>query len=165
MVKQSLSHRVVDDQMPESRFTAAERSDLMTLGENIVSAPGEVIRFVDEVLMRGPHPDTVLSEVVRKYSDSIVSIEDHESILRDIEEEHLTEEEQKQADEDYQRELAAEHARQLSTPSGNSSNLVVNVSGNPNLFQPTAIPSVASVELPLRQQFDNEANATEFNPI
>ena len=110
-MKQSLSHRVVDDQMPQSRFTAAERNDLMTLGENIVSAPGEVIRFVDEVLLRGSHPDIVLSEVVRRQSENIISIEDHESILQDVKEEHLTEEEQRQADEDYQQELAAEQNR------------------------------------------------------
>lgn len=148
--------------MPESRFTAAERNDLMTLGENIVSAPGEVIRFVDEVLLREPHPDTVLSEVVRQYSDSIVSIEDHESILRDVEEEHLTEEEQKQADEDYQRELAAEHARLLHTPAASSANLVVRLPGSTPL-QPAVAPSA---ELQLRQQLDSSrASMTLFPPI
>ena len=154
--------------MPESRFTAAERNDLMTLGDNIVSAPGEVLRFVDEVLLRGPYPDTVLSEVVRRCSESIVSIEDHESILRDVEEEHLTEEEQRQADEDYQRELAEEHARLTNIPPESGVTSTAKFSAAKHLSgiaKSLQLADISSVEMQVRQSADSMSSVIHFAPI
>jgi hypothetical protein len=112
VVKQSLSNRVVDDQMPESHYTAAESRNFMTFDESCPTGETvDVLKYVEDVVLSGSHPDKVLAKLLRHRPSMIVSIEDHDSILKDVEEAHLSEEERRQADEDFNRELAADQNR------------------------------------------------------
>lgn len=95
----ALAARVVDAQMPENQFTAAEQSELFTFDEG-----GETeINKAIEVLNMGTR-DEVLIQLVKRL-EMIVSIEDQGSLLEDKIDEHLNEQEEKDALAEYEKEI------------------------------------------------------------
>jgi hypothetical protein len=97
--KQSLAARVVDAQMPDNHFNEEE---LLSFEDTDTA---EDLARAEQVLRKGVE-DTVLSEFVRHFgADLLTSIEDHGGLLEDKEDEHLTAEEQQQAEEELQLEM------------------------------------------------------------
>ena len=94
VTKQSLSARVVDEQQIERHFTMNELAELYTFKDE----PKE-----DQPTIKVPQ-DKLLAELVLKHKDIIWKIHDHDSLLENQVDEHLTEEERKAAWEEYENE-------------------------------------------------------------
>jgi hypothetical protein len=108
VTKLSLSARVVDAQMPENQFTQAETSSLLTFEEDDRDSLEKVI----ETLNRGSR-DAVLASVFEQFTRGdqkwITSIEDQGSLLEDKPDEHLNEDEEKQAELEYELESKGQY--------------------------------------------------------
>lgn len=104
--KQALSNRVVDDQMPHSKYSSKEKSSLM-VQEDSQDAEFDDLdeHYVNDVILGGEVPDLVLADYFKANKADIVSIEDHLTSLRDVEDEHLNAEEQEEAEAEYQQEI------------------------------------------------------------
>merc|ERR1712088_484071 len=94
VTKQSLSARVVDEQQIERHFTMNELVELYT--------------YQDEAQETRPEPlvpkDKLLAEIILKHKNLIWKIHDHDSLLENQVDEHLTEEQRKEAWEEYEDE-------------------------------------------------------------
>ncbi|XP_064481537.1 transcriptional regulator ATRX homolog isoform X2 [Ornithodoros turicata] len=94
VTKQSLSCRVIDEQQIERHFNAADLQELYT--------------FDPESKSNRPTPmvpkDRLLAELLIRGKEWIVSYHEHDSLLQNITEEDLTEEERKTAWEEYNAE-------------------------------------------------------------
>merc|ERR1712241_1587533 len=94
VTKQSLSARVVDEHQIESHFTMNELTELYTYKEESKE---------DKPTIKVPQ-DKLLAELVLKHKDNIWKIHDHDSLLENQVDEHLTEEERKAAWEEFENE-------------------------------------------------------------
>merc|ERR1719211_301024 len=94
VTKQSLSARVVDEQQIERHFTMNELVELYT--------------YQDEAQETRPEPlvpkDKLLAEIILKHKNLIWKIHDHDSLLENQVDEHLTEEQRKEAWEEFENE-------------------------------------------------------------
>ena len=94
--KQALAARVVDNQMPENMFTRKEQADLFKFDDE---ADAEVMDMVlDEVLNNGTK-DTVLHAYLSDphARNMIKYMHDQDTMIADVEDEHLGEEEEADA--------------------------------------------------------------------
>merc|ERR1719384_1588493 len=94
VTKQSLSARVVDEQQIERHFTMNELAELYEFNDE----PKE-----NQPTIKVPQ-DKLLAELVLKHKDLIWKIHDHDSLLENQVDEHLTEEERKAAWEEFENE-------------------------------------------------------------
>merc|ERR1712241_333260 len=94
VTKQSLSARVVDEQQIGRHFTMNELAELYTFNDE----PKE-----NQPTIKVPQ-DKLLAELVLKHKDNIWKIHDHDSLLENQVDEHLTEEERKAAWEEFENE-------------------------------------------------------------
>lgn len=102
--KQALAARVVDAQMPDNIFTAEEQAELLKFDDKDKEAE---IEKVKNVIMSGTS-DPVLEQFVEKHGRHLLEyIEDNDFLLVDKEDEHLNEEERKEAEAEFEREVAA----------------------------------------------------------
>ena len=94
IIKQSLSHRVVDEQQIQRHFKSSEISELYTFNHDI-----------DE---NRPLPnlpkDNLLADIFLGHKDLIVNYHEHDSLLENRPEEGLSEEERKAAWAEYETE-------------------------------------------------------------
>ncbi|XP_013408258.1 transcriptional regulator ATRX [Lingula anatina] len=97
--KQSLAQRVVDEQQIERHFSAADLAELYSFKPE---------RLDDPERKKKPTPklpkDKILAELLSTRQDWLVGYHEHDSLLQNIEEETLTEEERKTAWEEYENE-------------------------------------------------------------
>lgn len=107
--KQALAARVVDAQMPENHFNSNEHFLKFDFdGDGDAAEGSEKLaegRDVAEVLLSGT-ADPVMLTVVMRLQHLLKSIEDHELLLEDKIDDHLNEEEERQAEEEFEKELA-----------------------------------------------------------
>lgn len=95
IMKQSLSHRVIDEQQIQRHFKANDVSELYRF--SLPEKPE------DRQLPQVPK-DRLLADMLLKHKDLIVNYHEHDSLLENKPEEHLTPEELHLAWEEYQRE-------------------------------------------------------------
>lgn len=114
VTKQSLSARVVDEQQIERHFTMNELAELYTYNDEpkVIIFPqynvflSRLIWYItqeNQPTIKVPH-DKLLAELVLKHKDNIWKIHDHDSLLENQVDEHLTEEERKAAWEEFENE-------------------------------------------------------------
>ena len=103
--KQALAARVVDAQMPENIFTAEEQAELLTFDDK--NDREAEIEKVKSVIMSGTSDEVLEKFVDRHGRDLLEYIEDNDNLLIDRADEHLNEEEQKEAEAEFEREVAA----------------------------------------------------------
>ncbi|XP_022086719.1 transcriptional regulator ATRX-like isoform X2 [Acanthaster planci] len=99
VTKQSLSCRVVDEHQIERHFTSTDLSELYTFTPERLDDPNVPERETF-VLPK----DYVLAEMLKHKDKWIVKYHEHDSLLENIEEEELTEEERKNAWKEYEDE-------------------------------------------------------------
>lgn len=93
IVKQSLSHRVVDEQQIQRHYRSSDLNELYEL--KMPSEEREVLNVPD---------DKLLADLILENEDNlIVSYHEHDSLLENKPEEGLSEEERKQAWNEYER--------------------------------------------------------------
>lgn len=94
VTKQSLSLRVIDEQQVNRHFSCNDLEELYNFSPTAKS--------------ERPVPmlpkDRLMAELLQKYSDWIETYHEHDSLLQNVEEEELNEEERKAAWEDYENE-------------------------------------------------------------
>lgn len=94
VTKQSLSMRVVDEQQVNRHFSCNDLEELYTF-----SPKGKTERPVPML-----PKDRLMAELLQQFGDSIETYHEHDSLLENIEEEELNEEERTAAWEDYENE-------------------------------------------------------------
>ncbi|XP_071500793.1 uncharacterized protein [Diadema antillarum] len=99
VIKQALAQRVVDEHQIERHFTSADLSELYNFTPDRLDDPNRPEQPTP-VLPK----DYVLAELLKHKRDVIVKYHEHDSLLENIEEEELTEEERKAAWSDYDAE-------------------------------------------------------------
>ncbi|KAM9846394.1 transcriptional regulator ATRX-like [Aulostomus maculatus] len=101
VTKQSLAHRVVDQQQIERHFTLNELNELYTFDPDLLLDPhSKKSKRNTSILPK----DQVLAVLLQTCKDQIVRYHEHESLLDHKEEEELTEAERKAAWAEYQAE-------------------------------------------------------------
>jgi len=147
IIKQSLSARVVDAQMPGNHFNEAEHAELMMFNDQDISTS---IEKAEEVLKTGPTSthDNVLWSFVKHYANEFVcSIEDQGVLLADDEDEHLNEEEQRIAEEEDAKENKPRYTTSSVTnasSSSSSSSIAISTSAAIRSGTSNVLPSSSS---------------------
>ncbi|XP_052283753.1 transcriptional regulator ATRX-like [Dreissena polymorpha] len=99
VTKQSLSQRVVDEHQIERHFTAADLQELYRFIPDRLDDPNRKERPLP-ILPK----DHMLAEISTTNKEWIVTFHEHDSLLENVEEQKLTEDEKKAAWEDYENE-------------------------------------------------------------
>ncbi|XP_052286086.1 transcriptional regulator ATRX-like [Dreissena polymorpha] len=99
VTKQSLSQRVVDEHQIERHFTAADLQELYRFTPDRLDDPNRKERPMP-ILPK----DHMLAEISTTNKEWIVTFHEHDSLLENVEEQKLTEDEKKAAWEDYENE-------------------------------------------------------------
>jgi hypothetical protein len=140
--KQALAARVVDAQMPDNIFTAEEQAELFEFDEANMNIEAEIEK-VKSVIRSGPAADSVLEKFVDTYGQKFLkSFEDNDFLLIDKENEHLNEEERKEAEDEFEREVAA--SKRGLIPPGNVAQQVPVVVGPTKALLPVTINTSGS---------------------
>ncbi|KAL3879997.1 hypothetical protein ACJMK2_032269 [Sinanodonta woodiana] len=99
VTKQSLSLRVIDENQIERHFSASDLQELYTFTPDRLDDPNRKEKPTPKL-----PKDVLLAELLQSHKDWIVGYHDHDSLLENIEEDKLTEEERKAAWEEYEEE-------------------------------------------------------------
>lgn len=94
IIKQSLSHRVIDEQQIQRHFKASELSELYVFNDQVDE---------NRPVLKLPK-DRLLADMILKHKSLIVSYHEHDSLLENKPEEGLTEEERLAAWAEYERD-------------------------------------------------------------
>jgi transcriptional regulator ATRX len=105
VVKQSLSERVVDARMPENHFNESEITKFLTPVDDTLTSNGlplqqpfrRGISYSFPILHSGVRDDLLCELVDKRGNELFAAIEDHDSLLVDVQDEHLDYEQQEQA--------------------------------------------------------------------
>ena len=139
IIKQSLSHRVVDEQQIQRHFKSSEISELYKFNPGTNEKPK----------LPNVPKDVLLADVFIEYKDLIMSYHEHDSLLESRPEEELTEEERKAAWDEYELEKERGHL-----PASNPEMLNIQYQGQFNQFNNYNLNSGNSV-------FDSQMNAMQ----
>ncbi|KAK3577102.1 hypothetical protein CHS0354_037134 [Potamilus streckersoni] len=99
VTKQSLSLRVIDENQIERHFSASDLQELYTFRPDRLDDPNRKEKPTPKL-----PKDVLLAELLQSHKDWIVGYHDHDSLLENIEQDKLTEEERKAAWEEYEEE-------------------------------------------------------------
>ncbi|WAQ98083.1 ATRX-like protein [Mya arenaria] len=99
VTKQSLSQRVVDEHQIESHYTSSDLAELYRFTPDRLDDPNRKERPLPML-----PKDHMLAELMTTYKEWIVTFHEHDSLLENVVEQELTEDEKKAAWEDYENE-------------------------------------------------------------
>jgi hypothetical protein len=109
VTKRQLAARVIDDHMPENAYTEEERAELFSYDFENGSQPIDDFKLSPSV-----SNDQVLKGFVEMAGGGkILSAVEEDFFLEDREDEHLNDEELRQAEDEYEKELQAEAKRNI----------------------------------------------------
>jgi len=103
VTKMTLSARVVDAQMPDNHFTAAERAELLCSSVEHERDSEDILQEAYGILQNGVDP--VLRAVLDIHKNILHQLIDQDPFLEDREDEHLNEEEQAEALAEFDKEV------------------------------------------------------------
>eukprot|EP01041_Mallomonas_annulata_P014652 gene14652-31171_t len=172
--KRQLSARVVDAQMSDNHFTAAEKAELLGLSTELSLESDEIM--VDAMAVGnsgGTRLDTVFRQMIEiQGRTTLKALKDQDPFMEDQEDEHLNEQERKEAEEEYLKEIAGYTPLVAPLPLSVSVSVSVPLVSSSSLLtvEPTSIavpPPVIPVTLPLSTSTtaDSDSSSESVVPL